>query len=234
MIWNAIKSQVCSLTPHDASYEAYLTKKTLTIVVDGKPVTRHWVIGPCTGLQTLATDLRTKPAARSSFERACYGRRHTDVPPGSEQPSGGFREPMKTAVPHAVNPALIAQRQGLQPDQTPRRSDLFDVFRDFYAKKTLEAHHVVEKSILGKFGRNKGDLRNDVAPCVLVTAELHQQLCTPEVARFRTAFKPGMSSVEQADLLTKIYTDLYAAPEMAALLDIAKIIIARVRVGQPS
>jgi hypothetical protein len=231
MIWNAIKSQVCNPAP-DPRYQAYLTKTPVAFVVNGQPENRYWVIGPYDGLTALARDLRVDATARASFHNACFGRRHTDLPPTGAQPSGGFRKPMETATPHAVNPALIGQRL-VDPNPTPRRSDLYDVFADFYSKKTLEAHHIVEKSILGDLGRNKGDLKNDIAPCVLVMAELHQQIYTPEVAQFRASFTPGMSSVAQATLLTTIYTNLYASPQMAPLLEIAKIIIGQVKIGQP-
>jgi len=232
MIWSTIKGLVCTAAP-DARYEAYLTKNTVAFVVNGKPENRHWVIGPYEGLKKLARDLRVDASARASFSQACFGRRHTDLPPTGPQPSGGFRRAMESAVPHPINPALINKRQ-LDPNPAPRRSDLYDVFADFYSSKTLEAHHIVEKSILGDLGRNKGDLRNDIAPCVLVVAELHQQIYTPEVSKFRASFSPGMSSHAQAALLTTIYTDLYASTQMADLLAIANIIIGQVRLGQPT
>jgi hypothetical protein len=232
MIWNEIKSKICAPAP-DSRYQAWLTKKPVAFIVNGQPVMRHWVIGPYDGLRVLARDLRTDATTRAAFHNACYGRRETDVAPTGPQPAGGFRKPMATAIPHPVNPALIAQRV-VDPNPTPRRSDLYDVFAEFYSKKTLEAHHIVEKSILGDLGRNKGDLRNDIAPCVLAMAELHQQVYTPAVAGFRASFTPGMSSAAQATLLTTIYTSLYASTQMADLLEIAKIIIAQVRLGQPT
>jgi hypothetical protein len=232
MIWKMIKSLVCT-APSDPRYEAYLTKNPIAFVVDGAPEFRHWVIGPYEGLQKLARDLRVDETAQASFNQACFGRRHTDVPPTGPQPSGGFRKAMGSAVPHAVDPTLINMRQ-VDPNSTPRRSDLYDVFDDFYARKTLEAHHIVEKSILGDLGRNKGDLRDDIAPCVLVVAELHQQIYTPQVSKFRASFSRGMSSQAQALLLTTIYKDLYASTQMADLLAIANIIIGQVKLGRPT
>jgi hypothetical protein len=243
VIWNAIKSRICT-PPPEPRYEAYLTKTPISFVVNGKPENRYWVIGPYEGLKKLARDLRVDPSARARFSTACYGRRHTDLPPTGAQPSGGFRQAMETATPHVVNPALIAQRAS-PAEATPRRSDLYDVFADFYGAKTLEAHHIVEKSILGDLKRNRGDLSNDIAPCVLVVAELHQQIYTPEVSQFRASFTPGMSSAPQAKLLRKIYggredaaalaapPGLYAAPQMADLWGIAKIIIDQVEQGRP-
>jgi hypothetical protein len=243
VIWNAIKSQICTAPP-DPHHEAYLTRVPIAFVVNGQPENRYWVIGPYQGLKKLARDLRVDPSARARFGAACYGRRQTDLPPTGAPPSGGFRRAMETAIPHAVNQALIAQRAD-PADPAPRRSDLYDVFAAFYAAKTLEAHHIVEKSILAALKRNRGDLGDEIAPCVLVTAELHQQIYTPEVSQFRASFMPGMSSAEQGRLLRRIYggredaaapavpPGLYAPPQMADLWGIARIIIDQVALGHP-
>jgi hypothetical protein len=230
MIWNMIES-LCTAAPN-TRYDAYLTKNPVAFVVKGKQENRHWVIGPYEDLTRLARDLRVDATAQASFGQACFGRRYTDLPPTGPQPSGGFRKAIESTVPHPIKPALINARQ-VDPNPTPRRSDLYDAFADFYSKKTLEAHHIVEKSILGRLGRNKGDLCDERAPCVLVVAELHQQLYTPDVSKFRASFSGGMSSQEHAALLTTIYTDLYASPQMADLLAIANIIIGQVRLGLP-
>jgi hypothetical protein len=192
------------------------------------------VIGPYEGLTALARELRVDASLRKAFGSACFGRRHTDLPPTGPQPSGGFRRAIATATPNPADAALIGMRQGVGTSQTPRRADQFDVFADFYSKKTLEAHHIVEKSILGALGRNRGDLRDDIAPCVLVVAEPHQQMFTPNAGRSRASFTTGMTAGEQADLLETIYRDLYASNPMADLLKIARIIIAQVRLGKPS
>jgi hypothetical protein len=231
MIWDKIKNDVCCPLRLDPRFEAWLGKTPTVFITPSGSEKRHWVIGPYEGLKALAGALRVDPSLRKSFGSACFGRRHTDLPPPGPQPSGGFRNAMASATPKPVDAAEIAKRQGVGTNQTPRRSDQFDVFADFYSKKTLEAHHIVEKSILGALGRNRGDLRNDVAPCVLVVAEPHQQLFTPNVGRFRTSFTTGMTADDQADLLESIYRDLYAS--MADLLEIARIIIGQVRLGKP-
>jgi len=233
MIWNAIRTEVCTAAP-DVQFEAYQTRKSITFVTPSGIERRQWVIGPYRGLKKLAVQLRFDKTVRGAFESACFGMRHSDLPPTGSQPAGGFRRAMRIATPNPVDRTLIAMRRGVNPVQTPRRSDLFDVFAGFYSKKTLEAHHIVEKSILGALKRNKGDLRDVIAPCVLVVAELHQQLFTPEVSRFRRSFKKGMSSEMQARLLTEIYEDLYKPPQMAELLKIARIIIEQVRLGRPA
>jgi hypothetical protein len=231
MIWNMIEELLWRI-PAPNPYNAYLTKNPVAFIVQGKPENRHWVIGPYKGLKDLAGHLRVDPTKRASFSRACFGRRHTDLPPTGPQPSGGFRKAMAVAVPHPIDPALIGKRQ-VDLNPTPRRSDLYDAFADFYSKKTLEAHHIVEKKILDVIGRNKGDLSDDRAPSVLVVAKLHQQIYTPEVAKDRASFSPGMSSQQQADKLTDIYTKVYVSTQMADLLAIANIIIGQVRLGLP-
>jgi hypothetical protein len=233
MIWIEIKNKICGAVP-DPQFEAYLTKSPVVFTTPNGVEKRSWVIGPYERLKNLARTLRADAKARAAFGNACFGLRDTDLPPTGSQPAGGFRKPMETATPNPFNPALIAMRQGANPSQVPRRSDQFDVFADFYAKKTLEAHHIVEKSILGEIKRNKGDLQDNIAPCVLVVAELHQQIYTPEVSRFRTSFKSGMSNSAQADLLDSIYKDLYASAQMSDLLQIAKIITGQLRLGKPA
>jgi hypothetical protein len=232
MIWNEIKTRICSSAP-DERFKAYPTNDEITFITPTGTEHRHWVIGPYEGLKKLARELRVDSEARAAFAKACFGLRHTDLPPTGAQPSGGFRKAMRGEIPNLVDPSLIPKRGGANPAQTPRRSDLFDVFFDFYSRKTLEAHHIVEKSILGELKRNKGDLQNDIAPCVLVVAELHQQIYTPEVSRFRASFKKGMSNDEQANLLTTIYENLYESTQMRDLLEIAKLIIGQVRLGKP-
>lgn len=239
MVWDAIKSQVCTAAP-DPRYEAYLTRNPVGFFDNGKRDDRYWVIGPYEGfrrpykgLTTLAGDLRVDAKAQESFAGACFGQRKTDLPPTGPQPSGGFRKAIKDAVPHPTNPEFIGQRRD-EPNATPRRSDQYAAFADFYEKKTLEAHHIIEKSILGALGLNKGDLRDHCAPCVLAAAELHQQIFTPNVSSLRTSFSSSMSNEQRADSLTEIYTELYAAPQMADVLAIAKMIIDYVRRGQPT
>lgn len=232
MIWKEIKSEICGTRP-DSRFEAYLTKAPVAFTTPAGVERRYWVIGPYEELTYLARELRKDATALTAFSNACFGRRHDDLPPTGPQPKGGFREPMKTAKPNPADLSLIARRQGADPAQTQRRSDRFDVFGDFYAMKTLEAHHIIEKSILAEIGRNKGDLKNNVAPCVLVAAELHQQIYTPVVSRFRASFSSGMSNGAQADLLDSIYKDLYASVQMADLLQIAKVITGQVRLGMP-
>ena len=233
MIWDHIRSDVCGPRP-DPRFEAWLTKTAGVFITPSGAEPRHWVIGPYERLRALARELRVDATLRKAFGSACFGQRHNDLPPSGAQPSGGFRKVIASATPNPLDTALIGMRQGVNPLQTPRRTDQFDVFADFYSKKTLEAHHVVEKSILGELGRNRGDLRDDIAPCVLVVAELHQQMYTPEVSRFRASFTKGMTGGDQADLLESIYRDLYGSAPMADLLAIARLIIGQVRLGKPS
>jgi hypothetical protein len=223
MVWSKIKTLVCT-GPVMSRYDAYFTKQPVAF----SPVPRRWVIGEYDHLKKLATALRNDWTVGMYFGGACYGLRHTDVAPTGPQPKGGFR-PLPPVPDHPVNQGLINMRQ-VNPNQTPRESDLYDKYRDFYAQKTLEAHHIVEKSILGTLGHNKPGtgLENHKAPCVLVVAELHQQMFTREVSKFRTSFHNGMSEYQQALLLTSIYKDLYASPQMADLLWIANIIIGQV------
>jgi hypothetical protein len=81
----------------------------------------------------------------------------------------------KAGLPVDVWINTSIHKRKINPNTDERRSDLkeYAQFKEFYSKKTLEAHHIVEKSILGKLELNDGEVDDAVAPCVLVVAELH-------------------------------------------------------------
>lgn len=246
MIWHKIKTCVCAQPP--VLHEVYLTKQAVTFFVDGEPVTRHWVVGPYHRLTKLAQELRVDKAVQHALRGACFGRRYTDLPPAGSRPSGGYRGPIederkrvekarkegRAAVNRLLTPvdeAVFKQRVD-NPNTTPRISDEYKVVHQYYAKATLEAHHIVEKSILAELKCNEGDLKDKDAPCVLAFAELHKRLFTPEVGHERNRFT-GMSSSQGARLLRPIYRALYSSPQMADLLKIAEIIIDHVQFAPP-
>jgi hypothetical protein len=230
-------------------YKSYLTNTPIKFFHQGKWQDRHWVVGPYLELKRLATDMRAvEEVQQQDFSLACFGRRNTDLPPTGSQPDGGFRKIVEQALTKRWEEMENNRKAGLpvdvwintwihkrkiNPNTNERRSDLeeYAKFKEFYSKKTLEAHHIVEKSILGKLELNDGELANAVAPCVLVVAELHQQMYTREVSKKRDLFYPGMSSEKQTKTLTEIYEGtkvekgLYDTYHMGDLLEIAKIII---------
>jgi hypothetical protein len=232
-------------------YQSYLTMTPIRFFHNGKEEWRHWVVGPYSNLTLLAQHLRreAKELAPRKNEQAskvhnqdwslaCFGRRDTDRPPTGSHPDGGFRKDLEKKrkaglVPdHPTNPKLVEIRQ-IDPNTNVRRTDrkVYEKFEEFYSKKTLEAHHIVEKSILGTLKLNKGQLEDPLAPCVLVVSELHQQMYTREVRKKRDLFHFGMSSDKQTETLTEIYEGtkvekgLYDTHHMGDLLEIAKIII---------
>jgi hypothetical protein len=228
---------------------------------------KHWVIGPYKALTDLAVSLKSDEALRDDFTDigAAYGRRHGDVP-RDQNPTAPIRfaKAMKRAMrawltgqspkgwhdPYSRDmKAKKLPRSGDDPEavwkgltgrnesQESRRTDRFDACREFYKSKTLEAHHIVEKSILGILGLNHGDLDDKAAPCVLVAAELHQQFFTPEVRDYRARFTAPPSDpakrkehyVAAADELERIYNNLYKPRAFEPLQDIANEIIKHVR-----
>jgi hypothetical protein len=144
MIWNTITSLVCTAAPVPR-YDSYLTKNPVAFVVNGKPenpalgdraVRRSQETGPrparrCDG----AGILQSRPL-RSSAQRSAAHR------PAA---SGGFRG--ASAVPHPINPALINMRQ-IDPNPTPRRSDLYDALPTSIRRRRWRPHYIVGKSIL--------------------------------------------------------------------------------------
>jgi hypothetical protein len=85
----------------------------------------------------------------------------------------------------------------------------------YYLDRTLESHHIVERSILRDLEVDHGDLAPNRTPCVLVVRELHQRLFTSEIASLRQelARRPN----DPADGLRAVYERLYAPTEFVAL-----------------
>jgi hypothetical protein len=230
-IWTQIKSEVCKNTRENDTYEAYLTMQPVAFAKD-----RYWVIGHYEsmrepfGLTRLAGDLRSVAAAQNSFSKAWFGRFDDRSPQGNVQPAAGGYKWALNGDPNlpGLTPTQIA---GLRKDrsQTARKREQYSVFRDYWQKTTLGAHHIVEKSILGTLEYNTGALDDNIAPCVLVSPELHK-LFSDKIATHRNKFKDLKNDIDKAvQELTKMYTDLYARAEMADLLKIAKIIIDHVK-----
>ena len=197
----------------------------------------HWVIGPYDSLTHLTQDLRSDTPLRRKFARcgARIGRREGDVPPVGEKTVTSFRSAIEGKDPKVSNIELArqfaGQRHGAGANPfVPRFTDQFDEVAEFYADKTLEAHHIVEKSILGTLKVNIGELANERAPCVLIVAELHQRLFTREVASARSLFAPTMTGELAWERLKGIYDVLYLEPIMSELRAIAAIIGLEVRI----
>ena len=257
-VWDTITKRFCTdssprlLQPHPA-YKAYLTSKTFEVppppsaAANTAKSSRHWVIGPYTELQRLAANLRVDTGLQTAFSLAGagYGRRHTDVPPigpwvGPVRFSKAEKAAIKNGELNPIDWALIHMRPA-GASQQPRRGDLFDLFAEFYRAKTLEAHHIVEKSILDVLGLNIGDLADSSAPCVLAACELHQQFYTPEVSQVRKQITKSTPKDAAASKLTEIYAGsenksdpdrtpgVYESPQMAPLGDVAGVVIDTVR-----
>jgi hypothetical protein len=197
-----------------------------------------WVIGPYCLLKKVAENLqwdaRQKSCRDPKLERALadfgvrYGARETDVAPHSV--------PLKKRKADCMN-----HPQKVEADER-RESDVFPKLRDFWAGKTLEAHHIVEKGIFKvlKLNITGSALDDRYAPCVLAFAELHRRLFTPYFARgsgpdgdepaIRQQFKDIKTGDAAYNKLCEVYSDsphqthLYARPEMFALGHIAEVI----------
>ena len=174
----------------------------------GVHITRHgWILGPYSDLKELTDHLRADAELRGRFSAVGgvrVGRRQSDLIPDPQRGPRSFREAIAGKSPKPVTPPLaasIAKRHDGSNSQ--RFNEQFDEVQAFYAGKTLEAHHLVEKSILGRLRVNFGDLADAVAPCILVAAELHQQFFSKESAGTRTLFAQPHTSREQVELLQR-------------------------------
>jgi hypothetical protein len=198
----------------------------------------RWLIGPYCLLKKVAKNLRWNERQKSCQDAALeealadfevrYGARVTDVAPD--------RSPLKKRKADVMtNPEKV------RPDQR-RESDMFPKLKQFWAGKTLEAHHIVEKGIFKvlKLNTAGSPLDDRYAPCVLAFAELHRRLFTPYFARgtgpeadepaIREQFKDIGTAEEAYDKLCEVYsaspkqTHLYASTEMSDLSHIAEVI----------
>lgn len=223
-VYTEIVVRACDKTP-SFQFNARLSKRN------------RWIIGPYRELCRLAQELRYNAQVRSVFFdcQARLGRRATDVPPLGARSVTGFRSLIKEKSPKSSDETL---KEKFSPLRTraeglsfePRFTDQFDEVANFYKDKTLEAHHIVEKSILKTLGVNGGELADEQAPCVLIVAELHQRLFTTEVTASRGLFSKGMKGDDVYRELKKIYDALYRDSVMEDLRDIAEIINREVQV----
>jgi hypothetical protein len=186
-----------------------------------------WLIGPYQQVREIARSLPTDPSLQDKLTalNVRVGRRLTDHPPkvlrkGRDPGIGDWG----TANTISVN-ALIGKRDPKNPGKPMARvSDLYDPVRTYWAARTLEAHHIIEKGILADLHLNKGDLDNNGAPTVLLAAEFHQRLFTSEVAAERNQFKSKLHGAQAHGLLKGIYDQLYSDPVLKSLKEIADII----------
>lgn len=216
MIWQGIANNCDPVPPVFGFPGLYLTAPDVT------PQAGRWLIGPYNALARLAPQLRTDEQKRDFLAdlHVRFGERATDMPPsGSRRPRIGEK-----GLP--VLSDHLAERRTNVTAGAPaaRETDMYENAAKFWATQTLQAHHIVEKSILTALTVNSGDLADSVAPCVLLVAEFHQRLFTSEMAGARGQFQPTMTGAQAYLELKKIYDSLYARPVLAELRVIADLI----------
>jgi hypothetical protein len=69
--------------------------------------------------------------------------------------------------------------------------------RDWYAARTLEAHHIVEDNLIQAINLAKRDLEHLRAPAILVMAEFHRRHFTPKVAQVRGIARDAVGDKNQ-------------------------------------
>jgi hypothetical protein len=222
MIWDDIAPK-CKRVPAILGYPGlYLTRP------DPTEEKRLWLIGPYEVLARLAPVLRMSAPMRAYLAGlgVRFGQRGNDNPPfGDQQPRIGPRgellrsdhRPERKAGSAAGAPAS-------------RATDDHVAVARYWNTQTLQAHHIVEKSILGALGVNRGDLADEVAPTVLVSAELHQRLFTAEMAGVRRQYTREMDGETAYAKLTRHYDHLYARPVFRELRTVADLVNREARV----
>jgi len=160
---------------------------------------RPWVVGQHHVLKKIAADLRVHFGLRERFTklRVRLGDRSIDNLP---------TEPYLKSIPESP----------LKSNPTPeqpfnRQRDLYQGVEDFWRRKTLESHHIVEDNIVEKLNQDRGDLVRENAPCVLLAGELHQRVFSAAMTRLneRDAFSPNLSRPVALKQLDALAEELY-------------------------
>jgi hypothetical protein len=181
---------------------------------------KNWIVGPyneLTGGAGLARRLRSEGALRDrlAVRKATIGRRENEELPVGKRTIYGFRRQIE---------GMLARQLVLPAGQTPRIIQLFDQEDEFYGDATLEAHHVVEKSMLGLLKLNQNELANSVAPCILIVRGLHE-FFTKELTELREQVSSASSQKAGLELMHDRYGELYSGDVLAPMREIAHEVI---------
>ncbi len=182
--------------------------------------TSKLIIGPYKNLAEYSSALRANKPQQSLLSNleAKFGRRGTDSIPQGPNTKGGFRSKIKNRqlTPEQMM-ALMNQHQRERydfnriPGFRPRLTDEYAEAASYFNSITLESHHIIEKSMITSLNKSAGDLNDTIAPCVLITGELHRRLFTPVGKQFRDGGQLG-----KKDLLD-FYANLYSSPDFLDL-----------------
>lgn len=162
---------------------------------------RHhpWVIGSHHVLKKIAADLRVRLELRKRLTelRVRFGDRSIDKPP---------TEPYLKSIPESP---LKSNPMPGKPFN--RQRDHHPGVEDFWRRKTLESHHIVEDNIVKKLKQDRGELVRENAPCVLLAGELHSRVFSAAMTRLneRDAFSPILSGPEALKQLDALAEELY-------------------------
>jgi len=196
---------------------------------DHRGVEFRWLVGPYAQVRAIAQFLRVDAALQIELTQLYvrFGRRDDDRPPSGEHPLKGIGDwgPARTFNLSSVHRITRAKT-------IARVTDLYDPVSKYWSMRSLESHHIVEKSVLTDLKLNTDDLADDHAPSVLLTAEFHQRFLTPKLASERGFFKEPKNRTASAvcQQLNKIYNDLYPQNSvLSPLRIIAGVIIEVVR-----
>ncbi len=87
-----------------------------------------------------------------------------------------------------------------------RDGDINPAVKAAQATKTLQAHHMVEKKIINNLGRDTGLLAPEIAPAVLIVAELHLRDFTSKItSEDRAAFTKEMKTEDAVRIMEQLF-----------------------------
>jgi hypothetical protein len=230
-IWLTIPSS------HDNNLSAGLGAMGISLASMGITLVNSWLIGPYWKVCDLRRLVNRDPEklvpvmSMVSRKELRFGNRDYDVWTPNKALRTRFRSEIENKLPKIINKddPYSKLHENLDVYVPRRRTEQYQEIKGFYVHKTLEAHHIVEDSILQKIMKNKSpgkklstkdsNLIRSRAPTVLVAAELHQQHFTDKMKDFR-----NKEDFFQAELISQ-YDTLYSFPNMGDLKDIATKII---------
>lgn len=225
MIWKRLSNSDYLVPVHLAGFQAehlYLTRSLSKQGTDEEHC--PWLIGPYNALNRLATRLREEQALREEIAdlKVRFGSRDSDVPPRQVALKSMPNTPVRPAKDH--RPERSQSQAGESPN---RETDRNAGAERYWSRMRLQAHHIVEDNIVEKLEADEGDLQRNNAPCVLLSAELHQRLFSASMTRlgqrgiFRDASTPAQDLRQLEELADYLY--VRSAANRAPFLELRRL-----------
>ena len=184
-----------------------------------------WLVGSYNNLKEVAVQLRVKPELFFKMVedyRTCvrFGSRNTDEFSSRSILKGGFRKKnqgKQSGLSETQAKTLLSMRKRNR-NKNVRITDEYAIVQEWFHRRTLEAHHIIEDSIIKKLDIENKELNRGDAPCVLVVAELHRRRFTPEGQKVRDKVTKSTSKKDLMEAY-RLYDDGFRMEDLIAISD---------------